>query len=105
MSKAQKLYATVMSDAVEHVFIHALRHSLDTRVLSVEFDVGRGPGPHSQHTLRISLRDTPISVSAQDIPHEWLSAGTGFIDTRFSQSVAALLQELNKLAGQAGLVI
>jgi hypothetical protein len=105
MSDAQKLYATVMNDAVEHVFIYALRHALDTRVIGVEFDVGRGPGPHSQHTLTISLRNAPISFTAQDIPHEWLSAGTGFIDTRFSKSVAALLQELNNAARQAGLII
>jgi hypothetical protein len=105
MSEAQKLYTTVMNDAVEHVFIHALRHAMDTQVLSVEFDVGRGPGPHSQHTLTISLRGSPMSATAQDIPHGWLSAGTGYIDTRFSRSVAALLQELNRTARQAGLVI
>jgi hypothetical protein len=105
MSTAQKLYSTVMNDAVEHVYIHALRQSLDTRVLAVEFDVGRDPGPHLQHTLTISLRSAPISVTGQDIPHEWLSAGTGFIDSRFSRSVAALLQELNKKALEAGLVI
>ena len=105
MSKAQKLYATVMNDAVEHVFIYALRHAMDTRVLGVEFDVGRGPGPHSQHTLTISLRGSPISATAQDIPHEWLTAGTGFIDTRFSKSVATLLQELNKSAREAGIII
>ena len=105
MPTAQKQYATVMKDAVEHVFIYALRHALDTRVLSVEFDVGRGPGPHSHHSLTISLRDFPISVTAQDIPHEWLSAGTGFINPRFSMSVAILLQELHKKARQAGLVI
>lgn len=105
MSNSQKLYETVMSDAVEHVYIHALRHSLDTRVLGVQFDVGRGPGPHSKHTLKISFRNTPLSASAHDIPHEWLSAGTGFIDTRFAQAVAASLQELNKLAREAGLVI
>jgi hypothetical protein len=105
MSKAQKLYATVMNDAVEHIFIYALRHAMDTRVLAVEFDVGRGAGPQSQHTLTISLRGSPISVSAQAIPHDWLSAGTGYIDTRFSKSVAALLQELSKKAQAAGLVI
>jgi hypothetical protein len=105
MSRPEKLYATVMNDAVEHVFIHALRHAMDTRVLGVEFDVGRAPGPHSQHTLTITLRGSPISVTGQDIPHDWLSAGTGFIDTRFSGTVAALLQELNKLALQAGLTI
>ena len=94
-----------MDDAVEHVFIYALRHAMDTRVLGVEFDVGRGPGPHSQHTLTISFRGSPISATAQDIPHEWLSAGTGFIDARLSKSVAVLLQELNKTARQAGLII
>ena len=105
MSEARKLYATVMNDAVEHVFICALRHAMDTRVLGVEFDVGRGPGPHSQHTLTISFLGSPISATSQDIPHEWLSAGTGFIDARFSKSVAALLQELNKAAQQTGLII
>ena len=105
MSTEQKLYSTVMNDAVEHVFIQALRQAMDTRVLAVEFDVGRDPGPHSQHSLTIRLRNTPISVTAQDIPHDWLSAGTGFIDSRFSKSVAALLQELNKVASKAGLVI
>jgi hypothetical protein len=73
--------------------------------LAVEFDVGRDPGPHSQHTLTIKLRSAPISVTDRDIPHEWLSAGTGFIDSRLSKSVAALLQELNKKAREAGLVI
>jgi hypothetical protein len=105
MSKIDKLYDTIMHDAVEHVYIYALRHSMDTRVLAVEFDVGRGPGPHSEHTLTISLRASPISVAASDIPHDWLSAGTGYIDTRLSKSVAALLLELQKKAKQAGLFI
>ena len=105
MSKAQKLYATVMTDAVEHVFIYALRHAIDTRGLTVEFDVGRGPGPHSDHTLTVGLRDSPIAVSAHDIPHDWLSAGTGYIDTRLSKSVAALLQHLKDKARQAGMTI
>jgi hypothetical protein len=94
-----------MNDAVEHVFIYALRQAMDTRLLGVEFDVGHGAGPHSLHTLTIRLRDSPISATANDIPHEWLSAGTGFIDSRFSKSVADLLEELNKLARQAGLTI
>ena len=94
-----------MNDAVEHVFIHALRHGFDTRTLGVEFDAGRGPGPHSQHTITIGLRDAPVAVTAQDIPHEWLSAGTGHIDTRLSKSVADLLQELKQNARQAGLNI
>ncbi len=83
MSEARKPYATVMDDAVEHVFIYALRHAMDTRVLGVEFDVGRGPGPHSQHTLTISFRGSPISATAQDIPHEWLSAAVIEVRCRF----------------------
>src|SRR3954469_6229887 len=105
MSTVKKLYETIMHDAVEHVYIYALRHSMDTRVLAVEFDAGRGPGPHAGHTLTISLRASPISVSAPDIPHDWLSAGTGYIDTRLSKSVAALLSDLEKKAKQAGLFI
>jgi hypothetical protein len=105
MSKAEKLYETIMTDAKEHVYIYALRNAMDTRVLGVEFDAGRGPGPHAQHTLTISVLNSPISVSATDIPHDWLSAGTGFIDSRFSKSVGALLQELTRLTRQAGLVI
>jgi hypothetical protein len=105
MSIQEKPYETVMHDAVEHVFIYALRQAMDTRALGVEFDSGRNPGPHAQHTLTISLRASPLSVTARDIPHEWLSAGTGFIDTRFSTSVASLLQELHKKAQKAGLTI
>ena len=105
MSKEEKLYETVMNDAVEHVYIYALRHAMDTRVLIVEFDAGRGPGPHEQHTLKITLRDTPLSSTAKDIPHDWLSAGTGFIDSRFSRMVGAVLQDLTLRAKQAGLVI
>jgi hypothetical protein len=105
MSQTQKLYETVMNDAVEHVLIYALRQAMDTRVLSVEFDVGRGPGPHAQHTLTISFRGAPIGVTADDIPHDWLSAGTGYIDTRFSRTVGVLLQELDKKVRQAGLLI
>jgi len=105
MSNINKLYETIMHDAVEHVYIYALRHSMDTRAISVEFDAGRGPGPHSEHTLTISMRTSPISVSASDIPHDWLTAGTGYIDTRLSKSVAALLSELDKKAKQGGLVI
>ena len=94
-----------MNDAVEHVFIQALRQAMDTRLLSVEFDAGRDSGPHSLHTLTIRVRESPVSATANDIPHEWLSAGTGFIDSRFSRSVAALLEELNRMASQAGLTI
>jgi len=105
MSKTEKQYETVLNDAVEHVYIYALRHAMDTRMLEVEFDAGRGPGPHAQHTLTIRLRNSPLSASAADIPHEWLSAGTGFIDSRFSRTVGQVLQELASLTRKAGLVI
>ena len=91
-----------MADAVEHVHVYAVRHAIDTRLLAVEFDVGRGPGPHPEHTLTISVRDSQISVTGQNIPHEWLSMGTGYIDTRFSKMIAGLLQELDKKAQKEG---
>lgn len=102
MSKAQELYEQVLSDAVEHVFIFAVRHAIDTRQITAEFDAGRGPGPHSEHTLTIAVRDSEIFVTAHHIPHEWLSMGTGYIDTRFSNHIAALMQELDKKAQAAG---
>ena len=105
MPNAQKLYDQVLSDAVEHVFIYALRHAIDTGLLVAEFDAGRGPGPHLEHTLTVAVRDSEISVTAHDIPHEWLSMGTGFLDTRFSHRIATLLQELEKKAQQAGRLI
>jgi len=44
-------------------------------------------------------------VTTSDIPHDWLSAGTGYIDARLSKSVAALLSDLKNKAKQAGLVV
>jgi hypothetical protein len=63
-------YELVMRDAKEDVFLVAVRQAIDTRFLVVEFDVGRGPGPHQEHTLTISVRDTPIAVKADAIPRE-----------------------------------
>ena len=102
MSKAQDLYEQVLNDAIEHVFIAAVRNAMNTRLLDARFDLGRGPGPHASHTLTVAIRDSEISASAQDIPHEWLSLGTGYIDTRFSKRIALLLQELDKKARLAG---
>ena len=102
MLKKQALYDQVMNDAVEHVFVYAVRQAMDTRKLIAQFDAGRGPGPHEEHTLTISLRDTDLSVNAEHIPHEWLSMGTGYIDMRFSKRIAALLQELNQMAQKTG---
>jgi hypothetical protein len=103
MNKAQVLYEQVLCDAVEAVCIAAVRHAIDTRLLIVEFDAGREPGPHQEHTLRISVRDfSTIAVTTAGIPHDWLSSGTGYIDMRFSTRVALLLHELDKKAQAAG---
>ena len=103
MSNSQQLYQQVLNDAVEHVFIYAVRRAMDTRMLTAEFDTGRGPGPHSSHTLTVAVRDSEVSVTALDIPHEWLSMGTDYIDTRFSKRIAVIRQEeLDKKAQQAG---
>jgi hypothetical protein len=102
MPKAEELYEEVLRDALEYVFVVAVRQAMDTRLLAVEFDVGRGPGPHEEHTLTIVVRDSAIAVTAHGIPHEWISMGTGYIDTRFAKRIAALLAELDNKARQAG---
>ncbi|MFL6582304.1 MAG: hypothetical protein ACJ8G2_16300 [Burkholderiales bacterium] len=102
MLKKQSEYEQVMNDAVEHVYVYAVRQAMDTRKLIAQFDAGRGPGPHEEHTLTISVRDSDLSVAADNIPHEWLAMGTGYIDMRFSKRIAALLQELDQLAQKAG---
>ena len=50
----------------------------------------------------ISIRETSIAATAEGIPHEWLTIGTGFIDTRFSRRIAALLADLEKKAELVG---
>jgi hypothetical protein len=55
--------------------------------------------------LTISVRDTSLAVTADDIPHEWLTTGTGFIDTRFFRRMAALLSGLAKKAEQEGRIL
>ena len=44
-------------------------------------------------------------MTADGIPHELLTTGTGFIDTRFYRRIAALLSDLTKKAGQAGRIL
>jgi hypothetical protein len=78
----QEQYEPVLRDALEDVFVVAVRQGLDAGQLATEFDANRGPGPHQEHTLTISVRDTSLAVTADGIPHEWISTGTGFIDTR-----------------------
>ena len=102
MTNEQELYAQVLRRAKDVVDVVAARHTLDTRRLKVEFDVNEGPGPHEQHTLTISVRDSAVAVSAREIPHNWLSVNTGFVDTRFSKLVSNHLIELHKEAKKAG---
>ena len=95
-------YQVVMRDAREDVYLVATRRAIDTRSIAVEFDAGRGPGPHDEHSLTISVRDSDLAVHALGIPHEWLPVSTGFIDTRFSRLTAGLLEDLIKKAARAG---
>ena len=80
----------------------AARRAIDTRYIAVEFDAGRGPGPHEEHSLTISVRDSDLVVHALGIPHEWLPVHTGLIDTRFSRLVGGLLNDLVRRAQAAG---
>lgn len=98
----QEKYEQVLRDAVEDVFVVAVRRGLDIRQLAADFDAGRGPGPHQEHTLTISVRDTSLAVTADGVPHEWLSMGTGYIDSRFSRQIATLLSDLEKNAQLEG---
>ena len=105
MPTAAERYDVVMRDAKEDIFLVAVRRAIDTRLIAVEFDAGRGAGPHEEHTLTISVRDSPIAVTAGAIPHDWLPISTGFIDTRFSKLVGGLLSDLNEKAQKAGLFL
>jgi len=44
MSKAQGLYEQVLNDAIEHVFIAAVRNAMDTRLLEQDSTSAVGPG-------------------------------------------------------------
>ncbi len=97
-------YARVMEGAREDVYVVATRRSLNLGAINVQFDVGRGPGPHLVHELRISTKDNAVSVEASGIPHEWVATlGTGYIDTRFVKCVGALLAKLEEKAATAGI--
>ena len=98
----QEKYEQVLRDAVEDVFVVAVRRGLYIGQLAAEFDADRGPGPHQEHTLTISVRDTSLAVTADGVPHQWLSTGTGYIDSRFSRQIATLLAELEKKAQREG---
>jgi hypothetical protein len=102
MPKAQKLYEQVMNDAVDVLFVFAVRRGINIKAITAEYDVGRGPGPHSEHSLTLTVPDSRISVTVPAIPHDWLCVGTSYIDVRLSKCIAALLQELEKKAEEAG---
>ena len=98
-------YEAVMHDARETVFLVADRRGIDSRLIDVDIDAGLGPGPHAVHRLVISVRGAPLSVRNVGIAHDWLRAGTGFIDDRFSKLVAVLLSELVAKAQNAGIML
>lgn len=89
-------YAKSLRHAVEYVYVVAARRGLDTSKLAADIDHGREPGICQEHSLTISVRGTPLRVTAEGIPHDWITIGTGFIDTRYSQRIAFLLSELEK---------
>jgi hypothetical protein len=100
-------YARVMLGAREDVYVVATRRSLNIKSIAVHFDSGRGPGPHAEHVLTISLHENEqVSVETSGIPHEWIATlGTGYIDARFVKCVAVLLAKLEKKAAEAGIDI
>jgi len=97
-------YTRIMEGAREDVYVIATRRSLNVAALNVQFDPGRGPGPHQDHALTISTRDNTVSVERSGIPHEWIATlGTGYIDTRFVKFVTEMLSNLEKKADEAGI--
>src|SRR3954469_10868468 len=98
-------YEKALRDAVDNISVVAVRYAVDTRRLVIELDANRGPGPHEEHTLTISVRDADLAVSKDNIPHDWLSIGTGFIDPRLSRAAGSLLIDLEKKAHKAGVDI
>ena len=95
-------YEQVLRDAAEDVCVLALRNAIDPGHLLIEFDANRASGRYRVHTLTISLRDSEISATADNVPHEWLSMGTGFIDVRLSRVAQMLLAEIEKRARAPG---
>jgi hypothetical protein len=90
-------YRDSLRHAAEYVYVVAARRELDTSQLLVTIDAERDPGIYWNHTLRVSVRNSVFSVTAEGIPHDWIEVGTGFIDPRFSHRVTTLLAELKKL--------
>jgi hypothetical protein len=95
-------YELVLRHAAEDIAVIATRYGINSRHLLVAFDLGREPGRHEEHTVTITIRDTDIAVTAEGIPHYWLGAGTGFIDTRLSRRIGPALIQLDNKAQAAG---
>ena len=99
-------YARVIRGAREDVYVLATRRGLNLRLLNVEFDLGRGTGPHETHLLTISNSEKTVSVEDANIPHEWVATlGTGYIDTRFVKCVTSLLAKYEKKASELGVSV
>ena len=94
----QDPYEQALRDAIEQINVIAVRGGVDAGHILIEFDADRGPGPYTEHTLTISVRNSDIIVTATHVPHTWLATGTGFIDTRLSRLAHTLLTELDKKA-------
>lgn len=99
-------YARVIRGAREDVYVLATRRGLNLRLLNVEFDVDRGPGPHETHVLTLSTSDKSVSMEEANIPHEWVATlGTGYIDTRFVKCVTSLIAKFEKKANDLGIQV
>jgi len=99
-------YARILRGAREDVYVLATRRGLNLRSLNVEFDTGRGPGPHDVHILTISTTDKVVVVEEPNIPHDWVATrGTGYIDTRFVKCVTGLIAKFEKKATELGVQV
>lgn len=63
-----QLCKLALRDAKDDVSLVVVREAVDTRLIVVEFDAGRGPGPPKKHTLAISIRDTHRRQCRRDSP-------------------------------------
>jgi hypothetical protein len=75
----QEQYEQILHDALEDVFVIAVRQGENTGQLAAEFDADRGSDPHQEHTLTISVRDTAVTVMAHGIPRECQVAIDSFV--------------------------
>jgi hypothetical protein len=97
-------YARALEGAREDVLVIAARRGLPPAAITVRFDPGRDPGPHTEHVLSLSTVDDSVVVEERGIPHQWIvTMGTGYIDQRFVRRVTALLFRLERKAAELGI--